>query len=685
MKRQNTIRIVPTDTEIKNINPNNMSLDINKVRRFLLEDGPLAGRLGNYEVRLPQTKMLDAVTEAISENTHLMVEAGTGVGKSMAYLLPFISWAKKDGKRIIVSTYTKTLQEQLFRKDLPFLKQVLGQDDPELNFDFALCVGSENYLCLRRLHRALQDLNNFDAEQKQDFLEIKRWSNITSTGLIMDLDFSPHASVWQEVSRESDLCRYRKCRHYSGCFYRRAREIQKNAHILVVNHYLFFANLVSGGRALPYFDAVVFDEAHTLEDVASEYLGIHISDIKLRRLLTSIYNPMGNKGLIMKIDLPDIIRRQISTQVVSALEKAQAFFTTCGERFNKRIGSYRLHSSSTEDTLSQSLLVLYDKINTCLDVVGNNEDREDLHSYGQRILDIQIEVQKWIGQTIDNFVYWLEISPKKRTKVILRASPVEVAGYFKDIVWGKIHPAVLTSATLSVSGNFDFIKQRIGFTEGRCLSFGSPFDYKKKVLLYIAEDLADPSSDIKDFELDLILRVEELLKFTRGRTFVLFTSFDMLNNCFFALRDRFPELNMLSQGIAPRYKIIDSFKENDKSVLFGTYSFWQGVDMPGRLLECVIITKLPFMVPSDPLYEARIELMKREGKNPFLEYQLPQAVIMLRQGFGRLIRHKSDRGVVSILDPRILARHYGKNFLEALPECRITKKVKDVGDFFNFS
>jgi len=635
--------------------------------------------LQGYELRPQQLQMSEAIGEAIKLDKHLIVEAGTGVGKSLAYLIPFIIHTAKNNKKVIISTYTKTLQNQLCSKDLPFLKRSLG-----IKFNYALCLGSENYLCLRRMNgKNIYDLFNSDA-QFNEMAKILDWSSKTKSGIKSDLDFIPKSGVWGNVCREPDLCLGKKCSFKDGCFYKKAKNMERKSHILVTNHSLFFTNLASGGQVLPNFHAVVFDEAQTLEKIATSYLGIELSNAKIKYLFDSIYNPKTHKGLLSKFK--DLNRRTIKNIKNHLIESEQAFlgfFQDIGQIFGAENDSKRIRSKGIVfNYLEEPLKHLADSLSELLDYVKDEEDEVLIKSYSKKCVDISKAMSFILNHTKDDYVYWIEISKRKRAvKYSLFAAPIEIAEELDKQLFSKIKPIILTSATLSVNNDFKFIKKSLGIKDCDELLLGSPFNYGKNVLLYLPKKIEDPNQKFEAFQKQVLEHIKKIIDIMRGRIFVLFTSYKMLNVIFNDLILSYKDINLLRQGDKPRYELLANFKKNKNSVLLGTTTFWQGIDVPGKALECVIITKLPFSVPDDPVTEAKMELMESRNENPFIEYQVPQAIMMFKQGCGRLIRNKSDRGIVGILDPRIKTRYYGKSFINALPKCRHTFDVNEIKDF----
>lgn len=653
----------------------------NKTVDALGQDGIISQRLQNYEFRPQQLQMAKAIAEAIEVGEHLIVEAGTGIGKSLAYLIPFIIYAVEGNKKVIVSTNTKTLQNQLYLKDLPFLKKSLGME-----FNYALCLGSENYLCLRRLNSEYTyDLFDSDSQFKE-MKRILEWSCKTESGIESGLDFIPKTDVWDNLCRESDLCLGKKCPYKNDCFYKRAKRQQKSSHILITNHSLFFTNLASGGQVLPNFHSVVFDEAQTLEDVATSYLGLEVSNTKIRYLFDSIYNPRTKKGLLIKFSSSGAknIIKDIETDLAESRGAFDKFFCEISQVFGADSDSKRIRGKFAVFNYPEGPLKhLAHSLSEVLDYVNSDEDEALIKSYIKRCGNILIGLSFILNHTRDDYVYWIEILRRKKgVKYSLFAAPIEVTEELDRQLFSKIRPIILTSATLSTNNNFEFIKNRLGIKSSRELLLGSPFNYERNVLLYLPKGIVDPNDKFQIFQKQALEYIKRIIDIMKGRIFILFTSYKMLNTIYEDLLLSYRNINLLRQGDKPRYELLSDFKKNENSVLLGTATFWQGVDVPGKSLECVIITKLPFSVPDDPVTEARMELIESRGRNPFLEYQVPQAITMFKQGFGRLIRTKSDRGIVAVLDPRIKTRYYGRSFISALPKCRHTFDINEINNFF---
>ncbi|MBL7068281.1 MAG: DEAD/DEAH box helicase [Candidatus Omnitrophica bacterium] len=652
-----------------------------KTVEILGEAGIISRRLQSYELRSEQLQMAKTIGGAIEDNKHLIIEAGTGVGKSLAYLIPFIIYTTENDKKVIVSTNTKTLQHQLYLKDIPFLRESLKVD-----FNYALCLGSENYLCKRRLNNEYT-YELFDKDMHlEELRRIAEWSKETDTGIKSDLNFIPKNEVWSNVCREPDLCLGKKCLYRDDCFYREAKKKEKKSHILVTNHALFFTNLASGGQVLPDFDAVVFDEAQTLEDAATSYLGLEASNTKIKYFFDSIYNPNTKKGLLIKFKILSAkAGKEIEKNLVEARYTSDRFFHEIGDIFGQESASKRIRTKNiTFNYLEEPLKRLRSSLAELLDYVDNKEDETLIKSFLKNCNSLSSSLDFILKQERNDYVYWIEVSARKRgVKYSLFASPIEIAEELDKQLFSKVKPIILTSATLSINNSFDFIKGRLGIKGARQLRAGSSFNYKENVLLYFPRAIKDPNDEFELFRQKSLEEIKRIIDIMKGRIFILFTSYHMLNAVYQELSAAYQEINLLRQGEKPRYILLEEFKNDQNSVLLGTSTFWQGIDVPGKPLECVIITKLPFSVPDDPITEARMELIQQKGKNPFIEYQVPQAIMMFKQGFGRLIRTKKDRGVVAILDPRIRTRYYGRSFMNSIPKCRHTVNADEIDRFFN--
>jgi ATP-dependent DNA helicase DinG len=651
-------------------------MNLKRVENYLGEEGILSTRLEGFEFRPQQVDMAAAVAEAFGNSKHLIVEAGTGTGKSLAYLIPAILWAVENNKKVVISTYTKTLQHQILNHDIPFLRNKLG-----IAFRYALCMGNENYLSLRRLKRSAQAglFTKFDEEKQWG--GIFNWAEETETGFRSDLPFEVLPQVWEEVGRQKDLCLGKSCETHSSCFYFKARKKWFGAHLLIVNHHLFFANVANAGAVLPAFDAVVFDEAQNLEEAATQFLGLEISNSSLIYFLDRLHNPRTKRGLLTRIDHNAV--PHLRKLVMAARQAAGIFFTQLLEEYGKNDRILRFYKPPVLDNgVYVPLEALREALKSFEGGLRSEEDRVDVSSAAERCFEFNNALSAILNQHMRGYVYWLNISPKKRFhRVVLRGVPIHVAEELHAQVFDKIDRIVMTSATLTTSKGFGFIKERIGYQPDKELSLDAPFDYASQALLYVPDDLPEPGDEAGIYMEGISNRCRELIEATGGKTFILFTSYALLNQVYERLDDLQFKFPLIRQGEIPTVQMIKKFKEKP-SVIFGTNSFWQGVDIPGDALQSVIITKLPFDVPKEPLTEARIEELRRQHIDPFRNYQIPRAIIQLKQGFGRLIRAKTDTGVVSILDSRMRRRSYGKQFIASLPSCPVTTYLDEVRDFF---
>jgi ATP-dependent DNA helicase DinG len=579
--------------------------------------------------------------------------------------------------RVIISTHTISLQEQLIGKDLPLLNAILPRE-----FTSVLVKGRGNYLSIRRMKLALQRAASLFAveEEYQQLERIESWSGETTDGSLSDLDFRPMGGVWGEVASDSSNCLGRRCPHHQDCYYFRARRRAANAQILVVNHALFFSDLAlreEGVQILPDYDAVVFDECHTLESVASEHLGISLTTSQIDFVLRKLYNPRTEKGLLLTLDLKSMAQHAYHCMILldDLVHDLDQWWTDQGGTQG------RVHEAWVVKTaLPEKLIELAKQLERFGKDHDNENIRQDMMAAVARLEVLRDSLSGWLQQSQSDSVYWLErVAGRFGIRFSLRSSPIDVGPAIRRMLFDQPRPVILTSATLATGRDrgFEFFQQRIGATGTSTLQVGSPFDYQRQAKLVLIDDMPDPSSEAAAYEEALPAVLRRWISVTDGHAFVLFTSFDLLRKMVQRLTPWMAERSLAIYSHAdgvPRGQLLEQFKANPRGVLFGADSFWQGVDVPGDALRNVLITKLPFSVPDHPLLEARLDAIRQAGGQPFREYQLPEAVIRLRQGFGRLIRTSTDRGLVVITDSRIVRKSYGRAFLDALPDCPIERR-----------
>ena len=638
--------------------------------------GRVATLLDGYEVRDEQLRMAKAVSEAIESGTHLMVEAGTGVGKSFAYLVPAILAAAELGKRVMVSTRTKNLQKQLIDKDIPFLRRAMPQD-----FRAALVMGRSNFVGLRRLDAALArtKLSPPGHAELNQLKAIGEWSHDTKDGSREDLNFRLLESVWEAVQSDTGNCLKQSCPRHHECFFFQMARRSWSANVLVVNHALYMSDLAlraQGYSLLPDHDVIIFDEAHTLANVAANHLGLRVASGAIANLLNALFNERSRSGLLVYHRLDEA-----QSQARRALAATDAFFDAASEwldRHESPNGRVRNPISLPGgDSLVEELRKLASAIDRGFEGIALPEQKIELEAARTRCRTFATNLASWLKQDQAGGVYWIEVE-RDRTKgrtVLLAHALLELGPILRRELFERVPTCVLTSGTLSVGNppSFDFSRKRLGLNEEiKTLQLGSPFDYRRQVTMYVARNLPEPTQDREGAEQAAIEAIPHFVSKTQGKALVLFTSHKMMAAATLHVEPQLRQMGitLLSQSSGQSTsKLLESFKADVDSVLFGTDSFWQGVDVPGPALSNVIITRLPFSYPSHPILEARFEEIEARGGNRFEEYQLPDAVLKFKQGVGRLIRSKTDYGMIVILDPRVLSKSYGSIFLQSVPSC----------------
>lgn len=681
------------------------------IEEFFAAGGPLALQFPKYETRAEQVQMAVAVENAAKSSSNLLVEAGTGVGKSIGYLAPIIEIIKDNRfvtaqvydpnsdtqktetrpRRVVVSTGTINLQKQLFEKELPLLRKLY----PWLTYSMA--VGSENYLCGARLRKSLDELksNPLLFDDASDLARLEGWARQTTSGLRMDLDAPVSSSAWSHVNRQSDLCR---CKGYDSaspeipCFYRKARAEMKESNVILVNHHLLMAHLtIEEGQVLVPFDYLAIDEIHSLEEVATQCFGVEVSNFKIERLVKDAQRTLRGSDGFRSGDIKelfDMIGRS-----------SDALFATLRQRLDKdKKDAVRLRAPLFNEsmlgqiTLIEHLARVSDMMKEIGEATGDAQKAHEIKALSKRAADVGNQVREWLLQTAENYVYQV-VSENGGKRIVAKSNPIDVSEDLKKCLWDQDFAIIGASATISTAGTMKFVKSKLGADESQELVLASPFDYVKNALIYIANDIPEPpkmGGPSAAYDNAILDRCADLLKISNGRAMVLCTSNFQMKALGAGLRALLPELKVMIQseeGGPERHQMVEELRRNPRSVIVGVASMWQGVDISGDALQLVIITKIPFPSPADPLFEARCEVVDAVRPNTFRAFNLlsvPEAVIKLKQGFGRLIRTNTDWGVVAILDSRVITKRYGKTMIESLPRTYIKYGIGDVAEFFRY-
>jgi len=699
-------------------------LDEQEIDGILGPGGAISKKLPGYEIREAQLLMAHEAAKSFNTDKLLLVEAGTGVGKSMAYLIPSILWAVRNRERVVVSTNTINLQEQLSKKDIPFLQSVMGID-----FKAVLVKGRGNYACLRKAKEMLREPDLFEGSWTNERTSILDWLDKTRDGSLSDLSFSPKHEVWEEFASEADTCLRLRCEFFSECFFNKARREVASADIIVANHHLLFSDLAiraakadySETAVLPPYSRVVIDEAHNMEDAATSYFGDRVSRGGLLKQLGRLRHRKDRRKGLLPFIAAKVSRLEYPMDNVVTIINGELSMTLegCGQSVASTFDALYYFFSSVKETPEPELRIridgavrgnarwveVSDEVRNCANkirllvkglhglnkalvqgVKGNEEAEKELlpqmtevKAMAERLDALSTSMESVLFGVSDEAVRWVEIKEtrdNRPARVTLHLSPLNVGTTLNETLYKNFRTVVMTSATISVKEKFGFMEGRIGLDrvpKERLMEslLPSPFNFKEQAVLGLATDLPEPTD--KRFPAALSRIIPDAVKASEGSALVLFTSYSLMNRVFEASREAVQGMgyNIMKQGNASRHELLEKFKSDETSVLFGTESFWEGVDVPGEALRQVIVARLPFSVPDDPVAEARQDEIERNGGNPFREYSLPMAVIKFRQGFGRLIRSKRDRGTVLVLDVRAATKSYGKTFLKSLPECAV--------------
>lgn len=656
-----------------------------EIKNFFREDGLLSSHFENYELRNGQIEMSLKILETLKSQKNIFIEAPTGIGKSFAYLIPAIYYAKENNKKAIISTHTINLQEQLIEKDIPLLKKILP-----IEFKASLLKGRSNYVCPMRLAKAMTNSYSlFDDEERSILDKIYQWSLKTPDGTLSDIHFKIPPAVWANVCSEMGICTHKTCGGENPkCFYHRAKKELADSDVIIVNHHLFFTLYDGIGEGqedvegyLYHNDFIIFDEAHTVEQVAAEHIAPHVTREMIRFHLMRLYNPNKKTGVLTSLPAMHIF-----PTVTNLLDLNNLFFHRIRlkltehqrdyQKLTYRIYEKHLEENIMEDELGNLVKNLRMLVPLCKDENQANEVLEFINKFNAFKNTINEFLEQRSNTKGKGYVYWVEFANRRPdSNITLSSSSIDLSDYFRKNIFRENNSTIFTSATLTINNNFTYFKKRLGAESVDELKLDSPFDYARQVKIFIPKKLESTGNKITpEYENNLKDWIEHFIDMTNGKALVLFTNFSLLKKTSESMKFPLAEknINLFMQGDGtPRTKLLQQFKADTHSVLFGLDSFWMGVDVPGESLSNLIITKLPFQVPDHPVVEARMEFIESRGGNSFMEYSLPEAILKFRQGFGRLIRNKNDEGIVAILDSRIINKPYGKYFLNSIEQCEI--------------
>jgi len=653
----------------------------------IFDEGGLLSSLKGFEYRKPQQDMAVLIAESLENSSHSIIEAPTGVGKSFAYLVPSIIYSLKEKRKAVISTCTINLQEQLIKKDIPVLSEILPYE-----FRSEILKGRHNYICTRRLNNAMIRKNNlFGSDEQSQLQEIYNWVQKSGKGTLQDIPFKVDENVWSEIFAEEGICTSKSCgTDNSNCFYQQAKVKLKQADLIILNHYLFFTlfgmyEYKSNGYIFAD-DFVIFDEAHQIEQIASENISPSVSKEQVKFWLHKLYNPRNEKGFFSAKRFSSGVNlvRFLLNDNDTFFENLQNYvFDKYKSHRNKSLLRIR-EPLDVSNSLEIGLLELYNELKKMTSNAKNDDEENEIKNYAKKVNAIRNTINDFLNQKLDEHVYWIDLSNRSRRNVMLCMSPVDMSGFFRETIFADDKLCVMTSATLSINKSLNYFRKSVGAESVGSYIMDPVFDYNKQMTVFIPGSIPQPAhikyEDITDFfedneyEKALVSNVKQYILKTGGGALVLFTNLKILrkihNSLLTELKNSGIEVYAQGEGLS-KTRLLNEFRKNRNSVLFGVDSFWMGVDVPGDSLRNVIITKLPFDVPDHPVIEAKIEAIEQRGGKPFIEFSLPGAILKFRQGIGRLIRNKTDRGIVVILDSRVLSKTYGKQFLNSLPECEV--------------